>query len=43
MDLQLTGRRALITGGSRGTGKAVAAALLAEGATVRSMVPDLGG
>jgi NAD(P)-dependent dehydrogenase (short-subunit alcohol dehydrogenase family) len=44
MDLQLTGRRAPITGGSRGTGKAVAAALLAEGgATVRSTVPDLGG
>jgi NAD(P)-dependent dehydrogenase (short-subunit alcohol dehydrogenase family) len=34
MDLQLVGRRALVTGGSRGIGKAVAAALLAEGATV---------
>lgn len=34
MDLQLAGRRALITGGSRGIGKAAAAALLAEGAEV---------
>jgi NAD(P)-dependent dehydrogenase (short-subunit alcohol dehydrogenase family) len=34
MDLQLTGRRALVTGGSRGIGKAVAAALIAEGVTV---------
>ncbi len=34
MDLQLASRRALVTGGSRGIGKAVAAALLAEGAVV---------
>ena len=34
MDLQLTGKRALVTGGSRGIGKATAAALIAEGATV---------
>ena len=34
MDLQLTGKRALVTGGSRGIGKAAAAALIAEGATV---------
>ena len=34
MDLQLEGRRALVTGGSRGIGKAVARVLLAEGAHV---------
>ena len=34
MDLQLAGRRALVTGGSRGIGKAAAAALFAEGAQV---------
>lgn len=34
MDLQLTGKRALVTGGSRGIGKAAAAVLLAEGAEV---------
>jgi NAD(P)-dependent dehydrogenase (short-subunit alcohol dehydrogenase family) len=34
MDLQLSGKRALVTGGSRGIGKAVAAALAAEGASV---------
>jgi NAD(P)-dependent dehydrogenase (short-subunit alcohol dehydrogenase family) len=34
MDLQLTGKRALVTGGSRGIGKAVAQALLAEGVAV---------
>lgn len=34
MDLQLAGRRALVTGGSRGIGKAAAAALFAEGAEV---------
>ncbi len=31
MDLQLSGKRAIVTGGSRGIGKAVAAALAAEG------------
>ena len=34
MDLQLTGKRAVVTGGSRGIGKAVAAALVAEGCDV---------
>jgi NAD(P)-dependent dehydrogenase (short-subunit alcohol dehydrogenase family) len=41
MDLQLTGRRALVTGGSRGIGKAVSAALLAEGAEVAVAARDL--
>ncbi|MGE0796218.1 MAG: SDR family NAD(P)-dependent oxidoreductase [Acidimicrobiia bacterium] len=34
MDLELTGKRAIVTGGSRGIGKAVARQLLAEGAVV---------
>ncbi len=42
MDLQLTGRRALVTGGSRGIGKAAAAALLAEGAEVAIAARDAG-
>ncbi|MCK9877117.1 SDR family oxidoreductase [Frankia sp. Ag45/Mut15] len=34
MDLQLAGRRAIVTGGSRGIGRAIARALLAEGVQV---------
>jgi NAD(P)-dependent dehydrogenase (short-subunit alcohol dehydrogenase family) len=34
MDLQLTGRKAVVTGGTRGIGRAVVAALLDEGAHV---------
>ena len=34
MDLGLSGRKAIVTGGSRGIGRAIAATLLAEGASV---------
>lgn len=34
MELGLAGRRAIVTGGSKGLGKAIAAELIAEGAVV---------
>src|ERR1700719_1892708 len=42
MDLGLQGRRALVMGGSRGLGKAVARALVAEGARVAICARDAG-
>jgi NAD(P)-dependent dehydrogenase (short-subunit alcohol dehydrogenase family) len=40
MDLQLTGKRALVTGGSRGIGLAIARVLAAEGAEVAILARD---
>src|SRR5690349_3870774 len=42
MDLQLAGKRALITGGSRGIGLAAGRALAAEGADVALVARDAG-
>jgi 3-oxoacyl-[acyl-carrier protein] reductase len=43
MDLRLTDKRALVTGASRGLGKAIAAALRAEGAAVAICARESGG
>ena len=40
MDLELVGKRAIVTGGSRGIGLAVAKALAAEGAHVALVARD---
>jgi NAD(P)-dependent dehydrogenase (short-subunit alcohol dehydrogenase family) len=42
MDLQLTGKRAIVTGGSKGIGLAIAKALAAEGAAVAIAARDAG-
>jgi 3-oxoacyl-[acyl-carrier protein] reductase len=43
MDLHLDGARALVTGGSRGLGLAIASSLAAEGASVAIVARDRGG
>ena len=41
MDLQLTGRRALVTGGTRGLGRAVVERLVEEGCAVALCAPGV--
>src|SRR3546814_11863536 len=42
MDLQVAGKRVVVTGGSKGIGLAVAEAFLAEGASVTLVARDAG-
>jgi NAD(P)-dependent dehydrogenase (short-subunit alcohol dehydrogenase family) len=42
MDLELTGKTAVVTGGSRGIGKAIAHALASEGADIALISRDIG-